>query len=215
VTYFSGDVTKIFFALPILFFAYGSVVTLLPSYKDVKKRMFLPMTAVNLGQILFAAVLYWVMGFFGYVMFLDDTRDNILKNFTDPNDILMTVAKVAIVLVIILSFPLIHWICRESIEELFFSGWEFTWFRWIGEALILCTIAYLLGAFIPSITIVFGFTGATGGALVVFVYPSLLVVKLAKQKWLKVLGVMSAIISIILGGLCTLVVILDTFKVLK
>lgn len=215
VEWFSGDVTKIFFSLPILFFAYGSIVTLLPSYRDVKNRTFGPMTIVTLVQMVFAGVLYWIMGFFGYIMFTDSTRDNILKNFTDPNDIMMTVARVAITIVIILSFPLIHWICRESIEQIFFSGWEFTWFRWIGEALLLCSIAYLLGAFIPSITVVFGFTGATGGSLVVFVYPSMLMAKMAKNRFLRIFGVISAIVSAILGTLCTIIVILDTFGVLK
>jgi hypothetical protein len=103
--------------------------------------------------------------------------DNILKNFTNTNDYLMILAKVAIVLVIILSFPMIHFCCRDSIEgfffkikfqDIFFNGWEFSWFRWVLEAFILCSISYVLAVFIPSITIVFGLTGATTGSLVVF-----------------------------------------------
>ena len=80
----------------------------------------------------------------------------------------MTIAKLAIVLVIILSFPMIHFCCRDSIEDIFFNGWDFSWTRWILEAALLCAISYGLAVFIPDITVVFGLTGATTGSLVVF-----------------------------------------------
>lgn len=110
VSLFTTDPSKIFFALPIFFFAFGSVVTLLPSYKEVKNRKFLPMFVVASGQMTVSLLFYVIMGFFGYIAFLDNTEDNILKNFVNQNDIMMNIAKVAIVIVIILSYPLLQYI---------------------------------------------------------------------------------------------------------
>jgi hypothetical protein len=61
--------------------------------------------------------------------------DNILKNFTNTNDYLMILAKVAIVLVIILSFPMIHFCCRDSIEGFFFKIKFQTFFSMVGSFL--------------------------------------------------------------------------------
>eukprot|EP01080_Neovahlkampfia_damariscottae_P010248 gene10248-2667_t len=213
VMFFETNFIKIFFAIPILFFAYGAIVTMLPSYKDLKNRNPYKMTVLVVIQIFFAAFLYFSMGSAGYILFTDATEDNILKNFTDSGDLMMTIAKLAIVLVIILSFPMIHFCCRDSIEDIFFNGWEFSWTRWILEAALLCSVSYGLAVFIPNITVVFGLTGATTGSLVVFIYPGVLLAKHHPKIIWKIAGICSAILCTILGIICTTAIVLDTFNI--
>lgn len=218
VKLFSPNFIDIFFALPIMFFAFGSIVTTLPSYRDVKDRKRSRMFIVNALQIFCGFIFYLFMGASGYLLFQDNVYDNILKNFESSNDILMVIAKGAITIVIILSYPLIHWICRESIESMFFPehrGWKFSWFRWIAIAIALCSASFLVGAFVPSITTVFGFTGSIGGSLIVFVFPCFLFAKAAKSISLKIISVLLGILSIVLGIACTVSVALDTFGVIK
>eukprot|EP01080_Neovahlkampfia_damariscottae_P007079 gene7079-11242_t len=214
VKFFETNFVRVFFAIPILFFAYGGVVTMLPSYKDLKNRKIGKMSIVLVLQIFSAATLYFSMGFVGYLLFQGDTQDNILKNFTDDSDYLILLAKFSILLVIILSFPVVHFITRESIEGIFFANWDFSYFRWIIEAILLTGIGYLLAVFIPNITVVFGLTGGTCGSLVIFVYPGILFAKTVPNIFGKILGIFSAIFCGFLGLICTIAIVLDSFNII-
>ena len=199
---------------------------MLPSYKDLKNRKMSKMSIVLVLQIFSAAgkkliieliffeALYFSMGFVGYLLFQGDTQDNILKNFTDDSDYLILLAKFSILLVIILSFPVVHFITRESIEGIFFGNWDFSWYRWICEALLLTGVAFLLAIFVPNITVVFGLTGSTCGSLVIFVYPGILFAKTVPNIYGKILGIFSAIFCGFLGVICTIAIVLDSFKII-
>ena len=91
VMFIETNFIKIFFAIPILFFAYGAIVTMvkkkkkkiktfqhwkLPSYKDLKNRNPYKMTVLVVVQIFFAAFLYFSMGAAGYILFTDSTEGN-------------------------------------------------------------------------------------------------------------------------------------------
>jgi len=89
---FSPDWKDTFLALPILFFAFGSIVTLLPSYKEVKNRNITKMYIAALINLGVSCSMYLVCGFFGYIQFLGNTKDNILSNY--ENDVLISLSKV-------------------------------------------------------------------------------------------------------------------------
>jgi amino acid permease len=56
--YFSGDWRDTFLALPNLFFAYGSIVTLLPSYKEVKNRKIGKMYIAVIAMMVCSTTMY-------------------------------------------------------------------------------------------------------------------------------------------------------------
>ena len=99
-----------------------------------------------------------------------------------------------------------------------FTG-ERTFSRRIIESLVWCTIVWFIAIMIPQLDIVFGFTGSTGGVLLVYILPSLYYIAVVKRlkkrmdqstlsligpRWLQPAAYILIAISIVIGVISTI-----------
>ncbi|KAF6031410.1 SLC38A10 [Bugula neritina] len=134
-------------------------------------------------------LVYLVTGFFGYIAFYDkDIGGDILLSF-NPSfgaDLL----KFGFVISVALSFPLMVFPCRQSLNTLLFSTTQtlqrhtgFTGtvpmsankFNGLTGGIILGTL--LIGIYFPNVEFVIGLNGSTMGCLISFIFPALMFLK--------------------------------------
>jgi amino acid permease len=157
-------------AFPIICFSLTSHVTLLPMIQEMKSPSVKKVSIVGALNVTICVMMYMTIAVFGYVLFIDNTQDNILNSF-DKGDVLILIAKVFITFVVILSYPLFLYATRECFENVFFADKPFSWPRWLIETAIICIVTYIIAVIFPSIKSVLGLSGATGSTLAAFVYP--------------------------------------------
>jgi len=122
-------------------------------------------------SVLLSGTFYTLVGVFGYLTFYQNTPGNILSGYNES--LIFDVIKLTYAALIVFSFPVVGFASRDSIEKLFFSSSDESTIRRIIIAACICFVTLTLAILFPSVEIIFAFTGATFGQLVIFIYPTL------------------------------------------
>jgi len=112
----------------------------------------------------------------------------------------------------IFSYPLFIHVCNEGTEKIFFQNYQPSYPRWLIQSLFYISTSFILAIAIPDITVVFGLTGATGGVLIIFVFPGIMYIKLEKNIYKRIAISIIIFFASILGLIATTAVILRAFK---
>jgi amino acid permease len=154
IIWVSSDILSILNSLPTLVFAYGSHITLLPMYQELKNRSPRKMSGVMNFSVLCCLLFYAFVGLCGYIQFANVVpfSDAILDLYA-RNDIVVTIARMFIAAVVIFSYPLVHYACRASIENIFFSRFQFNWIRWFAITFFICLTTTILGVFVRQMSL--------------------------------------------------------------
>lgn len=139
LNYVPSDYVDAFGALPLLFLAFGCHISVLPLYEDMRNRSLNKMTGSILINVVSVVGIYLILGTSSYLVFKGDTKDNILSNFAS-GEVLATISKFGLTIQLIISFATLHFLCRSSIDTVFFTTWPFTWFRWFLLEFLLITV---------------------------------------------------------------------------
>lgn len=126
------------------------------------------------------STVYITTSFFGYLLFGENTLDDVLANF-DANLgipyslVLNDSVRVSYALHLMLVFPIIFFALRLNLDGLLFPsaqplGSDNRRFGLISFGLV--TIVFLGANFIPSIWDAFQFTGATAAVCIGFIFPA-------------------------------------------
>ncbi len=120
---------------------------------------------------------YLVVGISGYLQFGEDTLDNILMSFGASN-VGRDMSMAAMAFVILFSFPIIHYACRQSVLNglctIFLRrDYRFGWVTHLGSAGILCVITLLVATVIPSVSFVFSLLFSLIGTSIYFMLPAI------------------------------------------
>lgn len=126
------------------------------------------------------STVYITTSFFGYLLFGENTLDDVLANF-DANlgipysSVLNDSVRVSYALHLMLVFPIIFFALRLNLDGLLFPsaqplGSDNRRFGLISFGLV--TIVFLGANFIPSIWDAFQFTGATAAVCIGFIFPA-------------------------------------------
>ena len=100
-----------FSAAPVIVFAFSFHTGLFPIKNEMKNPSQIgPLVA---SACVISGVLYMVVGVFGYMTFLECVESNVLVSFDET--IPITVAKLALVVVLCFSYPLMNFACRISL----------------------------------------------------------------------------------------------------
>ena len=180
---------KVFSVIPIMSFAYTFHPNLFPIFSEMKNATLNRCYVSIYCSIVVCGVVYAAVGSFGYLIFLGDTKDNIFDNFGD-GDLLIDIGKISLGVIMVLSWPLIHFPGRLAIDSIlvrFVSENRLPdpVIRHYGIAVILMAASYVLSIFLPGIGIVFAFVGATAGNLLVFIGPALCFLLMYPGVWYK------------------------------
>jgi amino acid permease len=133
--------------------------------------------AVNIA-VLVVTFLYLSIGLAGYVLFGRDVEGNVLANL-DIRDPVSAAAQGCIGLAIVLTFPLNIYPARFTLHTMFVDDdTPVSTIHTVGFTLVLVFGALAVAIFIPSISELFSFLGATTGSLIAFILPSIFYLKL-------------------------------------
>ena len=105
-----------FSAAPVIVFAFSFHTGLFPIKNEMKDPTAVGPLVASACAI--SGVLYMIVGVFGYMTFLECVESNVLVSFEETTPI--TIAKVALVVVLSFSYPLMNFACRISVWNLLF-----------------------------------------------------------------------------------------------
>ncbi|XP_068670207.1 uncharacterized protein [Montipora foliosa] len=155
-------------------------------------------TRANKRIILYTAmgityVLNVLVSFFAVFQFRQFTDQDITKNYPH-RDFLVNVGRVALALTLLLSFPLLIFPCRAVINRLIWrienrsllqsqpsiksfeylsnvTGTGPSRLMWLFETGFLVFFGYILAYYIPQVAMVWGFVGAIGSTIMIYILP--------------------------------------------
>ncbi|XP_017158247.1 sodium-coupled neutral amino acid transporter 2-like [Poecilia reticulata] len=164
-------------------------------------------------SILVMFIMYLLAALFGYLTFNIHVGPELLHTYSNyyKYDILLLVVRLAVLAAVTLTVPVVLFPIRTSVGHLLFPGKDFSWIRHTIITLILLAGTNILVIFVPSIRDIFGFIGASAAAMLIFILPSALYIKLVKKESLisvhKIMAVAFLIIGfIVMFGCMTLII---------
>ncbi|KAM0864477.1 hypothetical protein ACQ4PT_043901 [Festuca glaucescens] len=149
--------------------------------------------AVRISLVL-CSVIYAAVGFFGFLLFGDDTMPDVLANFDRSSgsgvpQALNDAARLSYALHLVLVFPLLHYSLRVNVDELLFPGRRplaTDTRRFVALTAALMAALYVLAIAIPSIWTLFQYTGSTFAVCISLIFPGAIVLRdvhgIAKRK---------------------------------
>lgn len=128
---------------------------------------------------------YCLVGEFGYIMF-PDVESDVLKSFGSDNGF-MNIARVGMALVALSCYPLQLFPARSIVEDAVKYAFDrpandVSWNRHIFVSLLLFISTLVTALLITNLGTVFSTVGATGGVMVIFIIPGLLLIQQARQQ---------------------------------
>lgn len=141
-------------------------------------------TAVRIALLL-CAVIYFVIGLFGYLLFGDATQSDILVNFDQDSSsafgsLLNILVRLSYAFHVMLTFPLLNFSLRTNIDEFFFPKKPLLATdskRFVSLTLVLLVLSYISAIIVPDIWYIFQFMGSTSAACLAFVFPGAIVLR--------------------------------------
>ncbi|XP_041928699.1 probable sodium-coupled neutral amino acid transporter 6 [Alosa sapidissima] len=199
------------YAVPTMAFSFLCHTAILPIYCELqrpnKKRM---QYVVNVS-ISLSFVLYFISALFGYLTFFDKVDSELLLGYDTylPRDILVMLVRLAILLAVLLTVPLIHFPARKAVQMLVMGNRPFSWFSHSLTTLLLLTIVLLLAIFVPDIRNVFGVIGSTTSTCLLFVFPGLFSLRMRSDPLLSLpaIGAVCLVVTGVFVGLLSLSII--------
>ncbi|KAH6836317.1 Transmembrane amino acid transporter family protein [Perilla frutescens var. hirtella] len=169
---------KLFTTVPILVTAYICHHNIHPienELEDPSKMKSIVRTSITLCTSVYVAT-----SFFGFLLFGNQTMDDILANFDGDlgiplSSLLNDIVRVSYALHLMLVFPIVFYSLRLNIDGLLFPhaiplGYDDRRFFTVTAALM--GFIFLGANFVPSIWDAFQFTGATATVAVGFIFPA-------------------------------------------
>jgi len=225
ISLFKFSIIGIGQTIPIMAFALGCHVQVIPVYAQLKQPLYklFTMDKVIFGANGISTTFYLVVGIFGYLNFGNAVQGNVLSSFS-PSDVLATVSRISMAFHISLAFPLLIWPSRNIVDQFFVSkhnqldtpnAKRSHLIRHVLETLIFLFSAFGLAVVLPNITIVFGFTGAIAGMLANYIFPCVFYLKIVKGNsfWKHRLPAFTLVVVGIITGLTSTAIL--TLRVIQ
>ncbi|KAM3832345.1 sodium-coupled neutral amino acid symporter 1 isoform 1-T2 [Vipera latastei] len=196
--------SKSVYALPTIAFAFVCHPSVLPIYSELKDHSQKRMQMVTKISFFAMFVMYFLTAIFGYLTFYESVQSDLLHKYQNKDDILVLTVRVAVIVAVILTVPVLFFTVRSSIFELARKT-KFHLCQHIVVTLILLMIINLLVIFIPSMKDIFGVVGTTSANMLIFILPSSLYLKIIHQDASKLIQRIWASLFLALGILFSMV----------
>ncbi|KFP30207.1 Sodium-coupled neutral amino acid transporter 4 [Colius striatus] len=189
------------YAIPILAFAFVCHPEVLPIYSELKDRSRKRMQNVSNISITGMLVMYLLAALFGYLTFYGEVEDELLHTYTRVYtfDTLLLSVRLAVLVAVTLTVPLVLFPIRSSISALLFPKRPFSWIRHFLIAAVILAFNNLLVIFVPTIKDIFGFIGASSATMLIFILPAAFYLRLVEKEPLRSPQKIGALIFLILG----------------
>uniref|UniRef100_UPI0037E76A3F sodium-coupled neutral amino acid transporter 3-like n=1 Tax=Semicossyphus pulcher TaxID=241346 RepID=UPI0037E76A3F len=168
------------YTIPILAFAFVCHPEVLPIYTELSNPTKRRMQNIGNVSILGMFVMYFLTAIFGYLTFYGNTEAELLHTYSkvDPLDTLILCVRLAVLVAVTLTVPVVLFPIRRALLQLLFPGKPFHWLRHIIIAMCLLFVVNLLVILVPNIRDIFGITGATTAPSLIFILPGLFYIRI-------------------------------------
>ncbi|KAM7411038.1 hypothetical protein PAMA_021156 [Pampus argenteus] len=168
------------YTIPILAFAFVCHPEVLPIYTELSNPTKRRMQNIGNVSILSMFTMYFFTAIFGYLTFFGNTEAELLHTYSkvDPLDTLILCVRLAVLVAVTLTVPVVLFPIRRALLQLLFPGRPFHWLRHIIIALCLLFAVNLLVILVPNIRDIFGITGATTAPSLIFILPGLFYIRI-------------------------------------
>jgi solute carrier family 38 (sodium-coupled neutral amino acid transporter), member 2 len=132
-------------------------------------------------------VVYVLTSVFAYLLFGEDTHDDVLANFDSDlgipfSTLLNDIVRVSYVLHIMLVFPLVLFSVRVNLDGLCFPSRRHAPLsndnkRFYVFTVVILVVVYVIAIFVPSIWDAFQIIGATSATCIGFIFPASIALK--------------------------------------
>ncbi|CAL8280798.1 unnamed protein product [Boreogadus saida] len=168
------------YAIPILAFAFVCHPEVLPIYTELRNPTKRRMQGIANVSILGMFVMYLLTAIFGYLTFYVNTESELLHTYSkvDPLDTLILCVRVAVLVAVTLTVPVVLFPIRRALLQLLFPEKPFHWARHVTIAVCLLFCVNLLVILVPNIRDIFGIIGATTAPCLIFILPGLFYIRI-------------------------------------
>ncbi|XP_044021912.1 probable sodium-coupled neutral amino acid transporter 6 isoform X2 [Siniperca chuatsi] len=175
--------SKSVYAIPTMAFSFLCHTAILPIYCELDRPTKSRMQNVTNVSISLSFLLYLISALFGYLTFYAHVDSELLLGYDAymPRDIMVITVRLAILLAVLLTVPLIHFPARKSAILLMCRGRPFSWLIHVVATLIILGVVLLMAIFVPDISNVFGVVGSTTSSCLLFVFPGIFYLKISSQ----------------------------------
>ncbi|CAL1575116.1 unnamed protein product [Knipowitschia caucasica] len=201
------------YAIPTMAFSFLCHTAVLPIYCELDRPTKARMQRVTNISISLSFTLYLVSALFGYLTFYAQVDTELLHGYDRylPRDVVVITVRLAILLSVVLTVPLIHFPARKAAILLLFGSRPFSW--WIHSLTTVCILGVVLSlaVFVPDIRNVFGVVGSTTSSCLLFVFPGLFYLKISTQRFrsLDYIGAAFLVVfGVVVGALSLTLIIL-------
>ncbi|XP_056338032.1 sodium-coupled neutral amino acid symporter 1 [Oenanthe melanoleuca] len=196
--------SKTVYALPTIAFAFVCHPSVLPIYSELKDRSQKKMQLVSNISFFAMFLMYFMTAIFGYLTFYENVQSDLLHKYQSKDDILILTVRLAVIVAVILTVPVLFFTVRSSLFEMARKT-KFDLCRHVLVTFVLLVIINLLVIFIPSMKDIFGVVGVTSANMLIFILPSSLYLKITQQDGSKLTQRIWASLFLALGVLFSLV----------
>ncbi|XP_030454479.2 amino acid transporter AVT6A-like [Syzygium oleosum] len=170
---------KLFTTFPVLVTAYICHHNVHPIENELKDPM--QMKSIVRSSLTLCSSVYIATSFFGFLLFGDQTLDDVLANFDGdlgiPYSVMLNdIVRISYGIHLMLVFPIVFFSLRLNLDGLLFPYAKipitFDNRRFYSVTVALMGFIFLGANFVPSIWDAFQFTGATAATSVGFIFPS-------------------------------------------
>ncbi|KAK2898601.1 hypothetical protein Q8A67_010019 [Cirrhinus molitorella] len=169
------------FAIPIMAFAFVCHPEVLPIYTELKNPSKKRMQKVANISISAMFIMYLLTAIFGYLTFYGNVKAELLEMYS-KKDTLMLCVRLAVLLAVTLTVPVVLFPIRRAVLQLLFPDKPFSWYRHISIAVCLLVFVNILVIFVPNIRDIFGFIGATSAPSLIFILPGIFYIRIVPEE---------------------------------
>jgi len=168
------------YAIPTMVFAFQCHASVLPIYAELDTPSKQKMQYVSTISIGLVFIMYLLASLFGYLTFKNVTGPELFVMYSGfmPDDKLILVGRIMVLVCVIFSAPLLHYPCRKAFimgvwgEDRMPGKANFSWLIWLGTMTGILGLVIVLVVYVPNIKEVFGLAGATVATMLVIVMPA-------------------------------------------
>ncbi|KAH0827502.1 transmembrane amino acid transporter protein-domain-containing protein [Lanmaoa asiatica] len=167
----------VFQAIGVISFAFVCHHNSLLIYGSLRTPTLDRFTRVTHISTVISLVACCILAISAFWVFTDKTRGNILNNFS-PNDTLINVARFCFGLNMFTTLPLELFVCREVIEQYFFSHENFSPQRHLFFTSTILCASMLLSLITCDLGVTLEITGGVSATALAFIFPAACYLKL-------------------------------------
>eukprot|EP01128_Nolandella_sp_AFSM9_P004258 TRINITY_DN1881_c0_g1_i1.p1 TRINITY_DN1881_c0_g1~~TRINITY_DN1881_c0_g1_i1.p1 ORF type:complete len:550 (+),score=85.01 TRINITY_DN1881_c0_g1_i1:116-1651(+) len=194
-----------FKVLPIFVFSFTCHQNLFSIYNEMQGKLH----SVNKSSVLAVGIAFWIyglLGIFGFLTFGTALGSNIINEY-DEGSLMVTIGRIAMTILVALSYPLQIHPCRRSLISLvsYFSTKSQSALVYWGITIFLVVVTFSISMVVTDLGLVFSLVGATGSTTIAYILPGLFYVRVNKgSPWYpkKIMAAALSIIGIVLMVVC-------------